>query len=260
MMKLTKQAHIIILLFISVSCTQQKHLIYLQNIENGDNENFFPKEKKDYIIQARDVLYIKIQSINPEVNAMFSTIPASGAVNIYQNESSIYINGYVVNDSGYVDVPTIGKIEVLGKTLAGAKKTIKEHASLYIKKFTVDVKLISFRITVLGEVNKPGVYYNYKSQLTVLEAIGMAGDITDYGKRSKVLILRPTKEGTQTFNIDLTDAAILQSDGFFLLPNDIVYVEPIKSKLFIVNAETYGLFISTLSTLILILSFINRTK
>ncbi|MFC2138880.1 polysaccharide biosynthesis/export family protein, partial [Bacteroidota bacterium] len=160
----------------------------------------------------------------------------------------------------YVDVPTIGKIEVLGKTLADAKKTVEEKALQYIKKVTVDVKLISFRITVLGEVNRPGVYYNYNTQLTVMEAIGMAGDITDYGKRSKVLVLRPTKEGTQSFSIDLTDAAILQSDGFFLLPNDMVYVEPIKSKLFIINAPTYGLFLSSITTLVLILNFVNRSK
>ncbi len=250
--------YIFFLLLFLVSCTQKKQITYLQNIDKDGKENFFPKEKEDYTIQSQDVLYIKIQSINPEVDAMFSNLPATGAQSLFQNEANIYINGYVVDDSGYVDVPTIGKIELLGKTITEAKKAVYDKASQYIKKATVDVKLISYKFTVLGEVNRPGVYQNFNNKLTVLEAIGMAGDISSYGNRSKVLILRPTREGTQSFSIDLTDAAILQSDGFYLLPNDLVYVEPIKSKLFIINAPTYGLFLSSITTLILILNYINK--
>jgi polysaccharide biosynthesis/export protein len=108
---------------------------------------------------------------------------------------------------------------------------------------------------VIGEVNRPGSFSNYNNQLTVLEAIGMAGDITDFGDRKKVLVVRPTKEGTFTYRINLQDKNLLQSEGYFLLPNDIVIVEPIRSKPFQLNLPTTSLIItttiSTISTLIL---------
>lgn len=240
------------------SCTQQKYLTYLQDIDKFGTENFFPKEKEDYKIQVQDVLYINIVSINPEVNAMFSNSPASGNQSLFQNETSIYINGYVVSDSGYIDIPTIGEVKVINKTLVEIKNIIKEKVSIYIKKAIVEVKLISFKFTVLGEVNIPGVFKNYNNQLSVLEAIGMAGDITEYGNRKKVLVLRPVKDGIQTYRIDLTDTNILTSDGFYLLPNDIVYIEPIRTKLFRINTPTYSMFLTTITTLILILNTINK--
>ena len=99
-------------------------------------------------------------------------------------------------------------------------------------------------------------FNNFNTQLTVLEAISMAGDITDYGNRKKVLVLRPSSDGTKTFRLNLTDRSILASDGFFLLPNDIIYVEPIKSKSFKINIPTVSLAFTSISTLILILNFI----
>ena len=122
----------------------------------------------------------------------------------------------------------------------------------------VIVKLVSFKFSVLGEVGRPGTYSNFNNQLTVLEAISMAGDITDFGNRRQVLVLRPTKEGTKTFRLNLTDISILTSDGFFLLPNDIVYVEPIKSKMLKINLSTISLLLTGISTLILILNFTNN--
>ena len=95
-----------------------------------------------------------------------------------------------------------------------------------------------------------------RSQLTVLDAIGMAGDITNYGNRQHILVVRPTREGTQTFRINVQDKNLLQSEGYFLLPNDIVIVEPIKSKPFQLNIPTISLVLTSITTLILVLSFI----
>lgn len=248
----------VIFCFLISSCTFQRHVTYLQDIDKDGDENFYPKEKKDYRIQAQDILSIKIISINPEVNAMFSNVSIGSGQSMLQNETSLYVNGYVVNDSGFVEIPTIGLVKLQSRTLQEAKEIISEQVKKYIKKATVDVKLISFKFTVLGEVNNPGMYRNYNNQLTVLEAIGKAGDITEYGDRKKVLVLRPEKDGTKSFRIDLTSKDILQSNAFYLLPNDLVYVEPIKSKLFKMNAPSYGLFLSSITTLILIINFIDK--
>ena len=137
---------------------------------------------------------------------------------------------------------------------------IRERAGLFLKDATVIVKLVSFKFSVLGEVARPGTYSNFNNQLTVLEAISMAGDITDYGNRKQVLVLRPTKTGTKTFRLDLTKIDMLKSEGFFLLPNDIVYVEPIKCKMIKINIPTVSLFLTGVSTLILILNYLNYTN
>ena len=141
---------------------------------------------------------------------------------------------------------------------------MEERAKKYLKDAVINIKLLSFKFTIIGEVNRPGTYTNYNNQLTVLDAIGMGGDITDYGNRSQVLVVRPTKEGTHTFRINLQDKKLLQQEGYFLLPNDIVIVEPIKSKPFQLNIPTTNLIISTglstITTLILLLSFIKNNK
>ena len=248
---------IIVLSLLFSACTSQKELLYLQDIDTGTEDNIFFKQSIDYKIQKQDILYIRIYSMNQEANEIFNLTSGRYQQNLFQNETSLFINGYSVNDSGNVDLPIIGNVNVLYKTVEEAKNTIQSQADEILRNSSVVVKLISFKFSVLGEVHGPGMYRNYNNQLTVLEAIAMAGDITDYGNRKNVLIIRPTKLGTETFRIDLTSSKVLSSEGFFLLPNDIVYVEPISTKMFRINAPTLSIFLSTISTLILILNFIN---
>ena len=246
------------ILIIFSSCTTQKQLTYLQNVDSIPNGTIYYKQHLEYHIQNQDILYIKVISLNNEINDLINSFSSNTSQNMFQNEVSLYLYGYSVNDSGYVDVPYIGKVHVLGLTVDSARDTIMSRVNKSIKNATVIVKLISFKYSVLGEVQRPGIYKNYNNQLTILEAISKAGDITDYGNRHKVLIIRPTKDQTQTFRVDLTDNKVLSSEAFFLLPNDIVYVEPIKSKIFRVNIPTLTLVLSTISTLILILNFIGH--
>jgi polysaccharide export outer membrane protein len=238
------------------SCTVKKQLVYLQKIDTDTTANFFPKTQPKYRIQKQDILYIRIYTLNQEVSNVINQNIFGYTQNLFQSETSLFINGYIVNDSGYIEIPIIGKVNVFNKTLDEATEAVREAAKVYLKDATIVVKLISFKFSVLGEVKRPDTYRNFNNQLTVLEAISMAGDISDYGDRKNVLVLRPTREGTQTFRLDLTNKNILTSDGFFLLPNDIVYVEPIRTKLFRLNTPTYTLVLSSITTLILILNYI----
>jgi polysaccharide export outer membrane protein len=243
-----------------ISCTQQRQLVYLQGIDQKIDTSFFSKLQPEYRIQKQDILYIKIYTLNQEVSDLVNQTPANYQQNLFQNETSLFINGYSVNDSGYVEIPVLGRIKVLNKTIDESIEAVRERANIYLKDATIIVKLISFKFTVMGEVNRPGVYRNFNNQLTVFEAISMAGDITDYGNRKRILVLRPSKEGTYTFRLNLTEKNLLTSDGYFLLPNDIVYVEPIKSKIFRLNAPTYSFVLSTVTTLILVLNFIRINR
>ncbi len=245
------------IVFLSFSaCTSQKQLTYLQNVDS-DSSTVYYKEPIEYRIQNEDILYIRVISLNDEINTMINTFSTSANSNQFQNEISLYLYGYSVNDSGYVDVPYIGKVNVMGMTLEEAHAVITEKVARAVRNATVIVKLVSFKFSVLGEVHRPGVYKNYNNQLTIFEAISMAGDITDYGDRFNVLVVRPTKDETKTYRVDLADRDVLSSEAFFLLPNDVVYIQPIKSKSFRVNIPTMTLFLTTISTLILVLNFVN---
>jgi polysaccharide export outer membrane protein len=246
------------LLVVISSCTTHRQLVYLNNVDSVSTENFYPKSRPEYRIQTRDIMYIKIYSLNEDMSNMINQTIGSYQQNLFQNETSLFINGYTVSDSGNIEIPVLGEVLVAGKTMDEAINAIKQRANKYLKDATVIVKLISFKISVIGEVSRPGTYNNFNSQLTVLEAISLAGDITDYGNRKEVLILRPTSNGTRSFRLDLTNRNILSSDGFFLLPNDIVYVEPIKNKTFRINMPTISLAFTSISTLILILNFLNN--
>jgi polysaccharide export outer membrane protein len=255
-----KKYHILILLLsvlFAASCTRYKNMVYLQ--EGPGKQGLYNAVPPDYHIQKRDVLYIRILSLNQDITQV---INSTSILNTSQftNDASLFIYGYNVSDSGYVEIPIIGHVDVLGKTLEEARTAVSTQTALYLKDATVIIKLISFKYSVIGEVNRPGVYQNYNNQLTVLEAISNAGDISPYGNRRRVMVVRPGNEGTKTFRLDLTSTDILASDGFFLLPNDIVYVEPVKSYNLRVNLPVISIFLSGVTTFILILNYFNNTK
>jgi polysaccharide biosynthesis/export protein len=260
LIKLATAFFVAILIF--GSCTTQKELTYLNNLDTTAVSQFYPMERPDYRIQYQDILYVNFFTMNLEMNKLLNS--GSGSINssnMFRDESSIYIYGYTVSHKGDISLPILGKVNVYGLTLDEVKDAVEERAKQYLKDPVVNVRLLSFKFSVIGEVTRPGSFNNYNNQLTVLDAIGMAGDITDYGDRKNILVVRPTTEGTYTFRINLQDKELLQSEGYFLLPNDIVIVEPIKSKPFKLNLPTTTLLIttslSTISTLILLLNFIN---
>ena len=248
---------IVLLLLIFSSCTTQKQLTYLQDIDTIPSPVFPRQESPDYRIRVGDILYVKISSLDPRVNEIYNPNFSQNQVNMFNNDQSLYIYGYSVNDTGYVDIPLLGTIRVEGLTIEEATRAIKDQTNRILRDASATVKLLSFKYSVLGEVSRPGMYTNFNDQLTVLEALSRAGDINEYGNRKKVLVLRPTKDNkTITYKLDLTRSNFLSSDAFYLLPNDIVYVKPLKSKPFRLNIPVLSLILTSISTLILVLSFI----
>lgn len=246
--------YILILLFIS--CTTHRELIYLQKID-FNKDTLFVANFPDYRIQKEDILYVKVFSLNKEISDLINqTTVTTQQSSVYQNELSMFIYGYTVDDSGFIELPILGKIFVYNKKIDDISSDIKEKALKYINDPVVIVKLISYKYTLLGEVTRPGTYRNYSKQISILEAIGNAGDITDYGNRKNVMVIRTTEKGNKVYYLDLTKKNILNSEAFYLLPNDIVYVPPVKNKVFRVNSSVYSMALSTISTIILILNFI----
>lgn len=235
-----------------ISCTPQKKMIYLQGTKSTDSVNNIYSNTFVYKIKPRDILYIKIYSLDEKISNLFNIEEKS--MN-YGLDYGAYLNNYSVNDSGFIDLPIIKKLKVEGLTIEESKDTIQKNLEKYIKDVTVVVKLISFRISMLGEVRKPGTYTIYNTRLNILEALSLAGDLTEYGNRKNIMIIRQN-EGNKIYKIDLTNVSLLYSDKFNLLPNDIIYVESLKTKMYGWATFPFATVFSAITTVILIISYI----
>ena len=244
------------------SCKSSKELTYLQNLPAGSIQTKPEFSTEDYRLRESDNLYVQVISINPEVSQLFNPTGGSGntsgTTQQYGTESAQYINGYQVDNSGFIELPVAGKVYVLNKTLIEARELIYQQIKLYFKEVTVYVKLLSFKYTLLGEITKPGVYYSFRNSCTILDAISQASGTTDYAKLRNVVVLRERENQKQSIKIDLTDQSLLNSEAYYLQPNDVVYVSPDgRFKNTKLNASVYSLMLSTVTTLIVILKFID---
>ncbi|WP_066627316.1 polysaccharide biosynthesis/export family protein [Labilibacter marinus] len=243
------------------SCKSNKELTYLSDIENEELQEGIPAPASIYRLRENDNLYVDIQTMNPEINALFNPAKGtgfnSGTQQNYGDLSSQYLNGFQVNLQGEIEMPILGSVKVIGKTLEEAREMMQVEADKYIKDATIKLKLLNYKITIMGEVKRPGVYYNYNSFVTVLDGISMASGETDYSSIDEVLVLRQTEKGTKSYRIDMSSGKkFLQSEAYYLQPNDVVYVEPDNSKKLKINLPVYTLILSSVSTLILLLNYI----
>ena len=239
-------------------CRQQKELIYFNGLQDAEIQNNTSQDDRAYKIRKNDILYIRVLSFNPEITALFNA--ASGLTGaqsqVQYQEAGMYYNGISVNERGMVEIPEIGEVEVVGKTIEEAREEIRTRAKVILKGATIIVKLANLKFTLLGEVKAPGIYLNYNNQTTILEALGLAGDITDYGNRKQVLVIRPTGEGMTTHRLNLNDKNLLSSPYYYVKPNDVIYVQPLKAKATRMFAQDSGVFISLLSTTVATASII----
>ncbi len=245
------------------SCNSYKKLTYLRNLPETQNDSLFPRNKETYRIQPADILYIQIITPNEEINQLFNPNFSQNRSN-YQayREEGMYYSGYTVDDSGYISLPVIDKVNVMDLTVKQAEDTVASRADEYLKNAQIIVKLGSFRFTILGEVNSPGIKRVHDDQVNILEALAYGGDITYNGNRQNILIVRPTKDGSRTLRVDATDNDLIRTKEYYILPNDIIYVEPLRATLFRERTQDY-LFVVTsistvLSTLLLVLTITGK--
>jgi len=176
---------------------------------------------------------------------------------MFANPGSLFLDGYSIDVSGKIILPTLGELTVKDLTVEEAQKLIQLNVNKYLNNAIAVVKLISFKVTVLGEVKNPGYYFVYNNQATALEALGMAGDLTNFGSRKNVKLIRQRPSGSEVILLDLTDPNLLKSEYYFLKPGDVIYVEPLKARSKRSNLEVLSVVFSALTTGILILSYVS---
>ncbi|MBC7523089.1 MAG: polysaccharide biosynthesis/export family protein [Flavobacterium sp.] len=217
----------IIFIFILSSCVPKKSIIYFQGNQNFDN----PSSNYEPLIQNDDMLYINISSDEPIASEPFNleNQATSGAAN---NSFAIQKQTYLVDNFGKIDFPTLGSIDVAGYSVNNLKKLLKQKLALYfVKEPVINIRIMNFKVSVLGEVTKPGVINVNSERFTMLEAIAQSGDLTLYGKRNNILVIRDF-QGIKTYNrVDITKADFVNSPFYYVDQNDVIYVEPKKSKI-----------------------------
>ncbi len=246
------------------SCVQTKQIAYFQ----GDTAKYsslkVPQATSRYI-QSSDMLGILVTSISSGSNELFNAPLLSGVSVINYSQSPGQGRnqplGYLVDSLGNIVLPLVGKINLKDKTIDQASTIIEFKLKEYLKEPSVSVRILNHKFSVLGEVNRPSVYNLLEDRLTLTEALGMAGDLTIFGKRSNVLLIREGKSGLREMvRIDLTQREILSSPYYYVQPNDVIYVEPLKTKATVTD-QSYQLvpiFTGIVSALgILILNFRN---
>jgi len=172
------------------------------------------------------------------------------------NDATNYLYGYSVSDSGFIQLPVLGKLKLVDLSINQCRDLIQIQTEKYLTDGIAVVKLLSFKVTILGEVKSPGVKTNLKDNLTIFEGIGLAGDLTDYGERTNVLLMRQTPDGVKTIRVNLQDKNLLFSEAYYLVPNDILVVEPRKGKLFSMNSPNIAIYLSIVSTTLLLINYI----
>lgn len=250
-------AMICYLVLLLPSCRSPKEFTFFQDLEQNQHIRSVSVKVPEYKVHPYDNLYINIKTLNPEVNRLFDANEATssysaGTLQMYGDYVSQYINGYQVDSLGTITLPIIGNVQVAGLTLKQIQDRIQKKSLEFLKDPSIKVKLLSFKINVNGEVNNPGVYYSYNERVNILEAISMANGVTDNAKLSKTVVIRETKNGTNTYNIDLTSKNLLASEAYYLQPNDLVYIKPSRNKHVELNSTSYSLFLTTITTLLLV--------
>jgi polysaccharide export outer membrane protein len=254
------------------SCKSYKNVPYFKNVSDSafmyrKGIDLSAEPYKDILIQSDDILQVTVLTLdatstisgsnNGQMEMIQDPLAASSPL---ANNANRNVAGYLVDKEGNIELPMAGKVKVGGLSTSDAKEAIRQKVLVYYKEPVVNIRLANFKVTVLGEVMRPGSYLVASEKATVLDALGLAGDMTIYGKRENVMLVRRDGDKQKMIRFNLNSTDIIQSPYYYLRQGDVVYVEPGKGKAAATDASmvrTYGIIASTLSLLVIIASRVN---
>ena len=247
----------IFLLAVLSSCVPQKKIKYLQKQQENDTTSLHAnKRTNEYKVQPNDNLYIRVFALDEKAYTFFNKQSGTGYYSDYSTDAAIYLNSYSVSPEGAIDFPIVGKVDVKDLTVEQIKTILQQFLSEYLKEITVVVKIVNFKVTIVGEVSRPGEYSIYKDDMNLFEAIALAGDLGEFANRNKVAIIRATKGGSQVHYIDLTSDKILSSQFYYLQPNDIIYISPLGYKRWGLGSTfPWAIILASVSTTLLLINY-----
>ncbi len=252
---------IIFILLAFIGCSSQKQIPYFSGVNSNSadsiNKSFYKAHEAR--ICAGDMLSITVSGMDPAAVAPFNlplvSYATPGSDQIYAAPT---LQSYLVDINGNINFPVVGTIKLVGLTKSEAIKEINSTLSPYLKNAIVTIQFINYKITVLGEVLRPGQYAVNNERVTILDALGMAGDMTIYGKRNNVLITRENDGKLEFVRLNLNTDEVFKSPYFYLQQNDVVYVEPNNVKS--IASQNISLYLSTVSTIATVVALIFLLK
>ena len=240
----------ILLMAFMVSCVPVEKLSYFNDIDEIEEPTVNPRTQK--VILPFDRLYIKVISIDMPTNQIFNSTDEMRTAS-YGTSSGLL--GYLVDEQGNVNFPFVGNINVASLTTAQAAEKIQKALSDYVANTSVIVKFVDNQITVIGEVNRQGVFPFIQDKLNIYEAIGLGGGLTRYGNRQKVIVVRQVNGKIMHYRLNLSDSKIASKDYYYIMPNDIVIVEPLKDISTSYQNITYSTILASISAALAVLLF-----
>ncbi len=244
-----------------VSCKVPTDVVYFQESKNLEQipatGSFTPVFKVD------DIVSILVTATDMDAARPFN-LAQGASVSVSAGDGGVSSGGseageptYLIDEEGNIDFPVLGKLKIVGMTRVEVREMIKEKLKVYINEPMLNIRLKNFKFTVLGEVSNPGSYTIPNDRVTIIEALGMAGDMTIKGKRANVMVIREN-DGVNTYHrVDFTSKSIFESPVYYLAQNDVLYIEPNDSKIRTskTNNNTFGIVLSVLGALLSALAF-----
>lgn len=231
----------ILLAYFTVSCVPYDKLRYFNDIDEIVEPAVNPRVQK--LIAPFDNLYIKVLSIDENTSNIFD--PNSGTTGVQ------VLVSYLVDEKGYINFPFVGNINLAGLTLAQASAKMQAALSEYVSRTSVIVRFVENKISVLGQVQNQGVFSFTQDKLTIYEALALSGGITNHGDRRNIVLIRQVGDKITTNKINLADSKIASKDFYYVLPNDVITVEPMKSiSWYNFNSNTYSTILTSFTTLL----------
>jgi polysaccharide biosynthesis/export protein len=246
--RISRVGFILLIMIFTLSCVPVEKLNYFNDIDDMSEPVVNPKGQK--VIMPFDKLYIKVISIDEKTSQLLNSI---------DNQSSGTVSGIIgniVDESGDLNYPYIGKINVAGLTLAQAGLKMEEALNQVVSKSAVIIKFIENNVTVMGEVQRQGMYTFSQDKINIYDALALGGGLTKYGDRSKVVLMRQEGDKILHYKLNLSNSRIAEKSYFYIQPNDIIVVEPLKNISGSYGNNTFYMVISSVSLLLTILIFI----
>jgi polysaccharide export outer membrane protein len=248
----TSLVKFLLIFFILSSCATKKDLYYFQDIDGREIQNSY-----QYLnIQPGDILDIQIKALNPESIVIFQRQSALIQQNVqFQNRA---IDGYLVGDDNSINLPLIGSISTYGLNTSSLSEQIVSKLTPFVKNPSVNVRILNFRVSILGEVNRPGTYTFLEERVSIPQALGQAGDLTINGDRNNILLIRDLDGNKSNQFIDLTKSDFINSSNYYLNQNDVLYIRPnnakVKSSGLVGNASTLVSILSLAVSLFIVIT------
>ena len=252
-----------LIVFLFSSCSKNVKYIQKRGV-NVDSIYTYYNKPVPYKLQRYDILQIDISTTSKKIKEIFSsqiqTKTEGGGAQANQNADAS-MAGFMINDSGYVHIPVLGDLKAEGKTVAEFKELLKKRTDEFVSDAVLKVKLINFKIRFFGEINGTQIVNTQTEEIEILEALSLAGGISEYGNRKKIRIIRPFKGGNKVFFVDVTKIELLESEKFYLYPNDMVVVDPRPIKVIMSNFSDITFYMTAFTTLTTtVLLFLNYKK